>query len=890
MLMILCMLGVMYDYRAPLENKVDPRCYLDENVRVWVYFTDKGVSIDQYDDALQATRKRMTAQAQQRRTLRSGITDYGDLPLSTDYIDEIESFGGVLITESKWLNAASFIIGREDIDVIAQFDFVHKIIRVARFRAPQEMETTAEDTAIYGLTYRQSQMFGIDRVHDMGIFGSNVRVGFLDTGLRRTHIALNNINVFTEYDFLSGDQVFLDNLPVTDNYGIYSDMLFHRTNTTYNLFLCGDTLKFGAPVRDILYTSSTDGVNWTTPLIKLTDNYNNWAREIAVCGRDTMFLFYRDRYGLKYLAYSDTILVQQPLPAGPLRREPSATIVNDTVYAVFHNKDTLFLSKGNISGFSSETVIGSAPSNIKAPEVISTDSQIGIFYHIFPEDTLYFMKSTLPLLSFVETFKTLGKDAQSIAVGDTILLLWKDTSSEPFFRIAFARSDDFGNSFLPPVYLSDDVNSFGKISLAKYDNQIKVAWEWGGKVYFRNSYDNGITFTNVDSLDEYFAYLPTLGASDAGIFGFYCTRGDSLTDGYSPTDPNYYYPRHGTEMLGLVGGYFSGRYIGVAPGAQFIVAKTENPDSLYEYPIEEDTYIAGLEWCEAQGADIVSSSLGYSEWYSWPRDYDGRTSPASIAAHEATKRGMLVVTAAGNVSIPRLEIPGDAIDVITVGGIDTLYNRWEFSGYGPTHDGRIKPEIVCLSAAPVVLNPDSSDSYLYSFGTSGATAMITGICALLLEAHPNWNVDSVRNALFTTASFANAPTDSMGYGWPDVYAAIHLSPIQSDTMQGSGWLTPYPNPFILGEHENIYVPFKLDRESAVEVRVYSMSGRLINEQERPGLLLPGRYFERNPSAYNAAFIWDGRDQDGNDVASGIYYCVLNTRGAGNDVVKIAVVK
>jgi subtilisin family serine protease len=892
--MILCMLGVMYDYQAPLENKVDARCYLEDYVRVWVYFTDKGVSTDQYPEAMMRVKNGMTDAARQRRALRNGITDYKDLPLYEDYINEIQAFGGILMKESKWLNAASCIIAREDIDAVAQLDFVHRIIPVASFRAPQEMEVALQDTSIYGLTYRQSQMFGIDRVHEMGIFGSNVRVGFLDTGLRRTHIALNNVNVSAEYDFLSGDQVFLENLPVTDNYGIYSDMVYHKTgfapNLRYHLFLAGDTLKYGAPVRDILYTSSTDGIDWTTPLIKLTDNYNNWVREIDVCGRDTMFLFYRDRYGLKYLAYSDTILVQQPLPTGPLRREPSVTLVSDTVYAVFHNKDTLFLSKGNISGFSSETVIDSAPSNIKAPEVVSTDSQIGVFYNIFPEDTLYFIQSTLPLLNFAETFKTPGKDARAITSGDSIFLLWKETSNEPLFRIAFTWSSDFGTSFEPTKYLSENANAIGKISLAKYGNHIKVAWESSGKIYYRDSHDNGVNFTAIDSLDHNFTYLPTSGASDFDIFQFYCIRGDSLTDGYSPTDPDYYFPRHGTEMLGLVGGYFSDRYIGVAPGAQFIVAKTENPDSLYEYPIEEDTYVAGLEWCEAQGADIVSSSLGYSQWYSWPTDYDGRTSPASIAAYEATKRGMIVVTAAGNVSVPRLEIPADAIDVITVGGIDTLYNRWEFSGYGPTYDGRIKPELVCLSAAPVVLNPDSSDSYLYSFGTSGATAIITGICALLLEAHPNWNVDSVRHALFTTASSADTPTDSIGYGWPDAYAAIHLSPIQSDTLQGSGWLTPYPNPFILSEHESIYVPFKLDRESAIQVRVYSMSGRLMVEQERPGLLLPGRYAERDPMAYNAAFIWDGRDQDGNEVASGIYYCVLNTRGAGNDVVKIAVVK
>ncbi len=894
MLMILCMLGVLFNYRAPLENKVDPRCYLDDYTRVWVYFTDKGVSTEDYATALEAVKEGMTETTLRRRALRKGTIDHGDLPLYEAYLHEIQAFGGCLLAKSKWLNAASFIVAQEDIDALAQFDFVYKITPVAPFRAPQETEIALQDTAIYGLTYRQSEMFGIDRVHEMGIFGSNVRIGFLDTGLRRTHIALNNVNVYAEHDFLEGDQVFLQNSAVTDKYGIYSDMVYHRTGTApnyrYHLFLAGDTLKYGAPVRDILYTSSTDGVDWTTPLVKLTDNYNNWVREIDVCGRDTMFLFYRDRYGLKYLAYTDSILVQQPLTTGPWRREPSATMVGDTVYAVFHNKDTLFLSKGTLAGFSAEAAVDSAPSNIWAPEVVGSASQIGIFYHIFPEDTLYFIKTTLPLLNFSQTFKTQGKDARAITAGDSIFLLWKETSNEPFFRIAFTHSPDFGSSFEPAVYLSDNVNAVGKISLAKYDNHISVAWESGGKVYFRDSYDNGANFTAVDSLDDQFVYLPTLGISESDIFKFHCTRGDSLTDGYAPTHPDYYFPRHGTEMLGVVGGYFSDRYIGVAPGAEFLVAKTENPDSLYEYPIEEDTYIAGLEWCEAQGVDIVSSSLGYSEWYSWPRDYDGRSSPASIAAYEATKRGVIVVTAAGNVSVPRLEIPGDAIDVITVGGIDTLYNRWEFSGYGPTYDGRIKPELVCLSAAPVVVNPDSSDSYLYSFGTSGATAIVTGICALLLEAHPNWNVDSVRHALFTTASFADAPTDSIGYGWPDVYAAIHLSPIQSDTMQGSGWLTPYPNPFVLTEHENIYVPFKLDRESAVEVKVYSMSGRLMAQEERPGLLLPGRYAERNPLAYNAAFIWDGRDQDGNEVASGIYYCVLNTRGAGNDVVKIAVVK
>ena len=900
MFMVLLILGVMYDYRAPLENKVDPRCYLDDYAKVWVYFTDKGVNVEEFEDAIQAAKRQLSPASGQRRALRRGITDHGDLPLHEDYVAEVEAQGAFLIRRSKWLNAASFIVARDDIDQIAQLDFVHKIRKVAPFSAPRETEAAVEDTAIYGLTYRQSQMFGIDRVHEIGIFGSNIVVGILDTGLRRRHIALRDIFLLAEYDFLGGDQLFLDNDTVTSQYGTYGDIVFHETTMRLNIFFSCDTVTNFINVRDIFHTYSTDGYTWE-PLINITHNLNHWARELDVCGRDTMFLFYREKYGssslLKYTVIAESTLVSPTQLALPGRREPSSVNIGDTVYVVFQGKDgdqhKLFMKQGNISGFGSETPIDSSTSSIKAPKTIGSDSEIGVFYHIFPEDTLYFIKATLPADSFVKTFVTRGKDAEAITSGDTIFTVWKDRTNGPLFRIAFATSSDFGTTLNDPIYLSEELNAIGKISMARSGETITVSWETAGRIYYRTSNNNGASFGNLDSLSRPFAYLPTLAEIDGATRMFYCARGDSVTDGYSSTDPDYWHPRHGTEMLGVIGGDFDGRYRGVAPGAQFLVAKTENPetDPPYEFPVEEDTYIAGLEWCESMGADIVSSSLGYSDWYSWPLDYDGRTSPASIAAHEATKRGMVVVTAAGNVAArPRLDMPGDAIDVITVGGIDTLYNLWEYSGYGPTQDGRMKPEIVCLSDAPVVVDPDSTDSYLYSTGTSGATALTAGICALLLEAHPNWDVDSVRNALFSTASYANTPNDSMGYGWPDAFAAIHYSPIQADTTRGSAWLTPFPNPFLPDEHNNIYVPFKLDRKSSVEIRVYSMSGKLIIEEEREGLLPPGNYTDTNPDGINAAFVWDGKDSDGKDVACGIYYCVLNTHGAGNDVTKIAVVR
>ncbi len=72
---------------------------------------------------------------------------------------------------------------------------------------------------------------------------------------------------------------------------------------------------------------------------------------------------------------------------------------------------------------------------------------------------------------------------------------------------------------------------------------------------------------------------------------------------------------HGTAILSEIAGYDPGYYLGGAYRASFILGKTELID--VEIPVEEDYYVAGLEWCESLGADVVTSSLGYIDWYSF---------------------------------------------------------------------------------------------------------------------------------------------------------------------------------------------------------------------------------------------------------------------------------
>jgi len=898
-MLTILIISALYGYRTPPADKVDVRCYEKPYSRVWVYFTDKGITVERYPEALKSVSRGLSRAALNRRMNRGGVIDHADLPVNRDYLAEIEARGGLLVRQSKWLNAASFWIRREDLARIAELPMVYKLTPVAGFGPSRALETESavEDTLVYGMTYHQLKMFNIDKLHEKTVFGSGVIVGVMDTGLKRRHNALNAVKVIGQYDFFGGDRVYARGTPglgetaVTGTYGVYGDLEFHRNAAgRLYLFMSGDTVNNNQPVRDLLYTYSDDGGDtWLADPRKLTQNFNNWVNEATVCGRDTMFVFYRNVNGINYLVVSDTGLLTSPvLWPNQMSREPTAVQIGDTVYVFYQSKNKLYLRKGNFGGgFGIESAVDSlGPETVvKYPKAVAGSQKIGVFYHGLFGDSLCFLRDNLPADSFARDFLFIGKDAEAVTRADTIFLIYKDLSSSPLVRVGFSRSDDFGITFSAPVYVSDYAAALGKISIALEGPGVTVAWETGGRIYSKTSPDLGGSFGGLDSLGLGFTYLPTLAATPAGMIKFYVTRGDTVTEDLTNQ------PNHGTEMLGLIGGYSQNLYRGVAPGVQFLVAKTEIRDSVYEYPIEEDTWVCGLEWLESQGADIVNSSLGYLKWYRWPDDYNGRTSPASIAGYEAYRRGMIVVTAAGNVAVHQLVAPGDAEGVITVGGIDTLFQRWEFSGYGPTADGRRKPELVSLAKATVVVEPDSSGSYLLSTGTSGATAMVSGMCALLLEIHPNWTPDSVRNALFTTARYADSPTDSLGFGWPDVYAAANLSPwSRHDTLPGNAFLNPYPNPFLAGAEPQIYLPFKLSVSCYATFRVYSIAGRLIRTEERAEQLLPGRYTDENPQALNRAFSWDGRDGKGNLVGSGLYYCVLVTTSGQNAIAKIAVVR
>lgn len=232
---------------------------------------------------------------------------------------------------------------------------------------------------------------------------------------------------------------------------------------------------------------------------------------------------------------------------------------------------------------------------------------------------------------------------------------------------------------------------------------------------------------------------------------------------------------HGTMCLSVLGGFAPNELIGPAYRASMIVGKTEDVRS--ETPVEEDYYVAGLEWCDSLGARSVSTSLGYIDWYTW-EDMNGDSALCTQAVDIAAARGMLVVTAAGNEngnSWNHIIAPADADSCLSVGAVDTLGIVAPFSSRGPTYDGRIKPEVAACGVRTRCAVPLNNDAFGRASGTSLATPLVGGALLLLWEKHPYWTAMMMHRAIRMTASQASNPDTILGWGIINVAAADTFS-------------------------------------------------------------------------------------------------------------------
>ena len=234
---------------------------------------------------------------------------------------------------------------------------------------------------------------------------------------------------------------------------------------------------------------------------------------------------------------------------------------------------------------------------------------------------------------------------------------------------------------------------------------------------------------------------------------------------------------HGALCLTAIVGK-SADYQGAATEAEYFLFRTEEHST--ESPKEIDNWVAAIEMADSLGLHIVSTSLGYTtfdyeEMNFAYTDMDGKTSRGAQAAAIATRKGMLLVVAMGNDGNKAwhyLSTPADADSILSVGAVDVAGEIAGFSSYGPSADGRVKPEVCAVGAGTALIDP-ADNEVMNGNGTSFACPLIAGMAASLWSAVPKASNMEIREQIIRSADRYTTPHEQYGYGVPNAWEAYN---------------------------------------------------------------------------------------------------------------------
>lgn len=258
---------------------------------------------------------------------------------------------------------------------------------------------------------------------------------------------------------------------------------------------------------------------------------------------------------------------------------------------------------------------------------------------------------------------------------------------------------------------------------------------------------------------------------------------------------------HGTSCLSCMAANEPGKFVGTAPNALYGLFRTEDDNS--ETLVEEYNWVFAAEFAESSGAEVFSTSLGYTNFDdpSTSHTYaelDGNTTVITKGANIAARGGIIVVTSAGNEGGGpwyHISAPADADSALAIGAVNKDRAVARFSSRGPNAAGRVKPDVCAMGEGPVVYDP--SGNIFQSNGTSFSCPILAGGAACLRQAFPTKSNFEIMDAIRESSHLFKAPNDSFGYGIPDLSIAfmILVNTSGPNTNRAFDQLTIFPNPF-----------------------------------------------------------------------------------------------
>jgi len=343
-----------------------------------------------------------------------------------------------------------------------------------------------------------------------------------------------------------------------------------------------------------------------------------------------------------------------------------------------------------------------------------------------------------------------------------------------------------------------------------------------GDVMHQNSFrGQGIV---IAQLDAGFYKVPVNPAFDSlrannQILGYK----DFVKDGYGIFSDHT--DQHGMWVLSIMAGIIPGHLIGSAPKASFWLLKTE--ELHLEYEIEEYNWVSGAEFADSVGADIITSSLGYTFFDSTYLDHNcgemnGHTTVCSRGANFAFSKGLVVIVSAGNdgnnSSWNCVSTPADADFAIACAAVDENGVRGSFSSLGVDTSGRVKPNVASMGVMTV--HADSNGTMSRGSGTSFSAPLIAGMTACLMQAKPGYPNTFYKTAIQRACNHYSSPDSLTGFGIPDYVKAMNI--MATTDICKSYDLSIFPNPVT----DRFYIRFTSGQTGTALVTLINSLGQV----------------------------------------------------------------
>lgn len=351
------------------------------------------------------------------------------------------------------------------------------------------------------------------------------------------------------------------------------------------------------------------------------------------------------------------------------------------------------------------------------------------------------------------------------------------------------------------------------------------------------------------------------------ISAFDYIRNNNLLEGtwdFVVNDSNVYDDNnHGTNVLSCMAGYIDGQFIGTSPKASYWLLRSE--DTYTETISEEYNWVAAAEFADSVGADMINSSLGYTTFDNGLNDHsyndlNGNTTVITRAADIAASKGILVVNSAGNSGNSGwyyIGAPADADSILSVGAVTDKRVKAGFSSFGPSADGRIKPDVSAMGQAVFVVG--AGGNLTQANGTSFSSPLLCGAVASLWSKYPNLSNLTILEAVRKAGHQFSVPDNELGYGIPNFgVAELILSNTDFQDYFKNQEIKVYPNPI---ENNTFYIDFYSNFTENIKIDISNTKGKSVFTSEKS-------VYEK--SVYTLPIMLDRK------LSSGVYIITIQT--------------